>query len=324
MGNFFDGPVIIFIIYIFIYLTFLYIKLSNNITGKRHLNYTNYSRIFSIMKTEIMISFITLFFIGFLNIFNVHFLAWIIAITIILLSIYIFFQKYYILFELNNKKLNEHKNIEQESIEQSNVNSNINDLSDNDLNDINKRINRDEIRKKFYDKVDNIYGLNTIEKNKYDLSNNNIKYQLVNHELKMLSFYNPINYILKNLINNNFDNELNFYVYPNLVNNNNNNNNYRYVKDVNNNNNNNNNNNYNYINTRNYDTNKSKTSYSDKYDNLYYMDEIINYKNANFQKTKDLLTKNNPNISDIEINKYLDIEWKNLSEAEKSVWKKNT
>ena len=54
------------------------------------------------------------------------------------------------------------------------------------------------------------------------------------------------------------------------------------------------------------------------------MDEIINYKNANFQKTKDLLTKNNPNISDIEINKYLDIEWKNLSEAEKSVWKKNT
>ena len=41
MGNFFDGPVIIFIIYIFIYLTFLYIKLSNNITGK-NLNYTNF------------------------------------------------------------------------------------------------------------------------------------------------------------------------------------------------------------------------------------------------------------------------------------------
>ena len=99
-----------------------------------------------------------------------------------------FFQKYYILFELNNKKLNEHKNIKQETIKQSNVNSNINDLSNNDLNDINKRINRDEIRKKFYDKVDNIYGLNTIEENKYDLSNNNIKYQLVNHELKMPSF----------------------------------------------------------------------------------------------------------------------------------------
>merc|ERR1712196_623656 len=48
-----------------------------------------------------------LFFIGFLNIFNVQFLAWIISIAIILLSIYIFFQKYYILFELNNKKLNE-------------------------------------------------------------------------------------------------------------------------------------------------------------------------------------------------------------------------
>jgi hypothetical protein len=317
MGNFFDGPVIIFIIYAFIYLTFIYIKLNNNITGKKHLSYTNSSRIFSIMKIEIIITFITIFFIGFLNIFNVHFLSWIISITIIILSIYVFFQRYYVIFELNNKKLNERENIKQESIEQSNTNSNINDLSDNNLNDINQRIDRDEIRKNFYDKVDNIYGLNTIEKNKYDLSNNNIKYQLVNHEIKMPSFYNPINYILKNLINNNFDNnfdnnfnnnfnnELNYYIYPN--------NNPNFNNPVN-----------RILNIPNYNNTDAKITYDNRYNNEFFMDEIIKYKNAKFQETKDLLTIQEPNISDIEINKYLDIEWKNLSDAEKSVWKKNT
>lgn len=311
MGNFFDGPVIIFIIYVSIYLTFLYIKLNNNIGKKNKLNYINSSRIFSIMKIEIIISFITLFFIGFLNIFNLHFLAWIISITIIILSIYIFFKKYYIIFELNNQKSNRQKPIKQETIKHETINSNINDLSNNDLNNINERINRDEIRKKFYDKVDNIYGLNTIEEKKYDLSNNNIKYQLVNHELKMTSFYNPINYILKNLINNNvdnnfdnnFNNELNYYIYPN--------NNPKYNNPIN-----------RTLNIPNYNNSATKITYDNRYDNEFYMDEKLNYKDAKFQKTKDLLSKTNPNISDIEINKYLDIEWKNLSDAEKSIWKK--
>jgi len=351
MGNFFDGPVIIFIIYAFIYLTFLYIKINNNITGKKHLSNTNSSRIFSIMKTEIFISFITLFFIGFLNIFNVHFLSWIIALTIIILSIYNFFQKYYVIFELNNKNTNNQETNETEitediSNEEGNIDSNVNDLSDNILSDtdstnIEKRINRDIIRKEFYDKVDNIYEMNTIEENKYDLSNNNIKYHIVNHELKMPSFYNPINYILKNLINNNFDDELSSYLYPNYNTTNYNTYNYNTTNynipnynRANYNRPNYNRPNYNSIkynnpinrtlNIPNFDNTNSKRSYNDKYDSSFYMDEIINYKNANFQKAKDLLTIQNPNISDIEINKYLDIEWKNLSDAEKSVWIKNT
>ena len=129
----------------------------------------------------------------------------------------------------------------------------------------------------------------------------------------MPSFYNPINYILKKLINNSFDNrfdnnfnnELNYYIYPN--------NNPNYNNPIN-----------RRLNIPNYNNRDVKISYDNRYNSEFYMDEKLNYKDAKFQTTKDLLSKKNPNISDIEINKYLDIEWKNLSDSEKSIWKKYT
>ena len=53
------------------------------------------------------------------------------------------------------------------------------DLSNNNDIDTIERINRDMIRNIFYDDTDKYYNLNFNEKNKYDLSNNKFKYNII-------------------------------------------------------------------------------------------------------------------------------------------------
>jgi hypothetical protein len=66
------------------------------------------------------------------------------------------------------------------------------------------RINRDDLRIKFYDNIDKYYDLSYNKEHKYDLSNNPIKYNIVDNLINHFSEYS----FVKNIVNSNLYNRI--------------------------------------------------------------------------------------------------------------------
>ena len=185
------------------------------------------------------------------------------------------------------------------------------------------RIDRDKIRHTFYDNVDNYYDLSYNDKydlsynDKYDLSNNPTKYFIVNNLVNYFAEYSFVqNIINSRLYNTIFSN--------NLSNNSTLDNALLYNK---------------YIQSRstsrelpvinmsvskNNPNNNTKTndftSYSDKYSDENKLDCFILFKSNKYANVKQELMKTNPQITDAQIDKKIELMWNNLLATEQDTW----
>ena len=125
-----------------------------------------YHKIYNKAAVKFIFMLILTFLVNILCHLNLFILAWMI---VLLPFIYISFVTFLIYKIYKNEKKN------STMIDISNT-----DLSNNNIDIDNiKRVNRDMIRNIFYDKTDKYYNLNFDEKNKYDLSNNKFKYNII-------------------------------------------------------------------------------------------------------------------------------------------------
>lgn len=179
------------------------------------------------------------------------------------------------------------------------------------------RIDRDKLRKNFYDNVEDKFDLSNNEENNYDLSNNPTKYFLVSRIVNNLSEMSFIkNIVNSRLYNNIFSNGLkdNSMLYNNYLQNVNNNNlpynsnlpNINFSLGKNNSNNNSNVNNF--------------YSYSNKYDDEYKIDGFLLFKRHKYNDVKQELMITDPDVNDIEIDKNIENMWNNLTESERDTW----
>ena len=154
-----------------------------------------------------------------------------------------------------------------------------------------ERVDRNKHRYEFYDKVEDVYKLNSPPGNLYDLSNNPVKYTIVDYLINIFgeNFFN--NYISRF-----------FYInYPQT-----------YSSTL--------NTNYDIrLDKTNQTNNLDSTSYEKKYDETYLLDGQLLFRENRFKKTKD----KHPNYSDIEINRIIDNEWNNLTAEQQHRWNTN-
>lgn len=171
-----------------------------------------------------------------------------------------------------------------------------------------ERVDRDVIRKRLYDKIDDVYDLESESKEtKYDLSNNPIKFYLAN------SFLNTFgeNYFFQRIISSKLFNDIFTYNNYNLNDILNNYNNKPYTSS------------YKDLDIRADNMNGSDfTSYSDMYNDNYLLDGELLYRQNKFNSVKRELQKSNPNVSAAYINKVIERRWNNLSAAEQETWNK--
>jgi hypothetical protein len=102
---------------------------------------------------------------------------------------------------LNTKKIT--KDISNNAITENEI------LNSQESTSNNNRIDRDNLRIKFYDKIDNYYDLSYNKKHAYDLSNNPVKYNIVNNLINYFGEYAFVrNIITSDLFNKIFSNSL--------------------------------------------------------------------------------------------------------------------
>jgi hypothetical protein len=182
-----------------------------------------------------------------------------------------------------------------------------------------ERVDRDQLREDLYFKIDNLY----------DLSNN----YLIDGNLDIS--YNPIRYYLANtfinifgeqiFIDNNKNSRLFNFIFSgyNIGYKSKGDNNMSYIEYSQ-------NNTTNPINKVNKDydisysinnQNKSNNnSYTEDYQDTYLLDGFLLFKQYKYNSVKDSLTNTNPDITDDEIDKFIENEWNNLSAAEQNNW----
>ncbi len=161
-----------------------------------------------------------------------------------------------------------------------------------------ERIDRNPKRRNFYDNVEDVYDLNSPVEDMYDLSNNPIKYRIVDY---------LINSFGENYFTNSIISYFNInYHYPSYINNTNRNRRLRL------------NNNINDINDINDDINDE--SYERRYNDRYLADGQILFRRNRYKRTKD----ENPNLSDIHIYRIIDDEWNDLTAAQQHRWNNNS
>jgi hypothetical protein len=103
---------------------------------------------------------------------------------------------------LNTKKIT--KDISNNAITENEILNSQESTSNN-----NNRIDRDNLRIKFYDKIDNYYDLSYNKKHAYDLSNNPVKYNIVNNLINYFGEYAFVrNIVTSDLFNKIFSNSL--------------------------------------------------------------------------------------------------------------------
>jgi hypothetical protein len=103
--------------------------------------------------------------------------------------------------DLNTKKIT--KDISNNAITENEI------LNSQESTSNNNRIDRDNLRIKFYDNVDNYYDLSYNKKHAYDLSNNPVKYNIVNNLINYFGEYAFVrNIITSDLFNKIFSNSL--------------------------------------------------------------------------------------------------------------------
>jgi hypothetical protein len=102
---------------------------------------------------------------------------------------------------LNTKKIT--KDISNNAITENEI------LNSQESTSNNNRIDRDNLRIKFYDEIDNYYDLSYNKKHAYDLSNNPVKYNIVNNLINYFGEYAFVrNIITSDLFNKIFSNSL--------------------------------------------------------------------------------------------------------------------
>jgi hypothetical protein len=102
---------------------------------------------------------------------------------------------------LNTKKIT--KDISNNAITENEI------LNSQESTSSNNRIDRDNLRIKFYDKIDSYYDLSYNKKHAYDLSNNPVKYNIVNNLINYFGEYAFVrNIITSDLFNKIFSNSL--------------------------------------------------------------------------------------------------------------------
>jgi hypothetical protein len=103
--------------------------------------------------------------------------------------------------DLNTKKIT--KDISNNTITENEI------LNSQEYTSNNNRIDRDNLRKTLYDNVDNYYDLSYNKKHAYDLSNNPVKYNIVNNLINYFGEYAFVrNIITSDLFNKIFSNSL--------------------------------------------------------------------------------------------------------------------
>lgn len=106
-----------------------------------------------------------------------------------------------------NKNLNTKKLIKDISNNAITENEILNSQESTSIN--NNRIDRDNLRIKFYDKIDSYYDLSYNKKDAYDLSNNPVKYNIVNNLINYFGEYAFVrNIVTSDLFNKIFSNSL--------------------------------------------------------------------------------------------------------------------
>jgi hypothetical protein len=105
--------------------------------------------------------------------------------------------------DLNTKKIT--KDISNNAITENEILNSQESTSNNN----NNRIDRDNLRIKFYDEIDNYYDLSYNKKHAYDLSNNPVKYNIVNNLINYFGEYAFVrNIVTSDLFNKIFSNSL--------------------------------------------------------------------------------------------------------------------
>lgn len=132
-----------------------------------------YHEIYNKASVKFIFMLIFTFLVNILCHFNLFILAWTIVLLPFIYKIIITILVYKLY--KNEKKTQTITDLSNNNIDLSNNNIN---LSTNNIHDI-ERVNRDNIRNIFYDKTDKYYNLNFEEKNRYDLSNNKFKYNII-------------------------------------------------------------------------------------------------------------------------------------------------
>ena len=170
-----------------------------------------------------------------------------------------------------------------------------------------KRIDRDELRYKAYDKIDTLYSLPFDGDSSYDLSKNPLKFFIVD---KLLNYFDEYSFVKQ--INNS---ELYHTLFSdNLIHNNS-----LYNE---------------YIALRSRPSNPSNlsalsVSVSDKptnhsigtsYNEFYKLNGYDLFKRNKYQSVKSELTKTNPNVTSIQIDAKIEDMWNKLSETEQNAW----
>lgn len=170
-----------------------------------------------------------------------------------------------------------------------------------------KRIDRDELRYKAYDKIDTLYSLPFDGDSSYDLSKNPLKFFIVD---KLLNYFDEYSFVKQ--INNS---ELYHTLFSdNLIQNNS-----LYNE---------------YIALRSSPSNPSNlsalsVSVSDKptnhsigtsYDEMYKLNGYDLFKRNKYQSVKSELAKTNPNVTSIQIDAKIEDMWNKLSETEQNAW----
>jgi hypothetical protein len=103
--------------------------------------------------------------------------------------------------DLNTKKIT--KDISNNAITENEI------LNSQESTSNNNRIDRDNLRKTLYDNVDNYYDLSYNKKHAYDLSNNPVKYNIVNNLINYFGEYAFVrNIVTSDLFNKIFSNSL--------------------------------------------------------------------------------------------------------------------
>lgn len=164
-----------------------------------------------------------------------------------------------------------------------------------------ERIDRNKHRRKLYDKVEDVYNLNSPVEDLYDLSNNSIKYTVIN---KLINVFgeNFFTYQVSLFLNKNYPfKNSNFSHYSNSSITSKINPDYEVRLD----------------NT--YDDGSDFESYEKKYDETYLLDGQFLFRRNKYAETK----KKYPNKDDIFINRVIDNEWNNLTATQQKRWNSN-
>ena len=176
------------------------------------------------------------------------------------------------------------------------------------------RIDRDQLRYKFYDDIDKTYKLPFNSESIYDLSNNPKKFFIAD---KILNYFGEYSFI--RIMNNS---QLYHNIFSNsLMNNNILFNNYiatrRYAMGV----------TDPYVTITNPNTNPNTinnpnkyTSYNNKYSTVYKVDGYDLFKRNKYDAVKRELESKNPRVTTLEIEATIEAMWKKLSAAEQNAW----